>query len=136
MPGMTAWATRAEPKRFTRTASSHASRESSSNGPTGPRTPAAQTTPSIAPSSRSTRAAGFIGSNLVDRLLLEGHDVTGVDDLSTGSRRFLERAAEFKTFRLEQRDLTDPAALDGLLSQATDHVFHLAANADVRDGLK
>ncbi|HZN94051.1 MAG TPA: NAD-dependent epimerase/dehydratase family protein [Myxococcales bacterium] len=83
-----------------------------------------------------TGAAGFIGSNLVDQLLLEGHDVVGVDDLSTGSRRFLERALEFKTFRLEQRDLTDPAALDGLLSERTDHVFHLAANADVRDGLK
>jgi UDP-glucose 4-epimerase len=83
-----------------------------------------------------TGAAGFIASNLVDRLLLEGHEVTGVDDLSTGSLRFLERAAEFKTFRLERRDLTDPAALDGLLSEGTDHVFHLAANADVRDGLK
>ncbi|HEY8208310.1 MAG TPA: NAD-dependent epimerase/dehydratase family protein [Myxococcaceae bacterium] len=83
-----------------------------------------------------TGAAGFIGSNLVDRLLLEGHEVVGVDNLSTGSRRFLERAAGFKTFRLEQRDLTDPAALDGLLSEGTDHVFHFAANADVRDGLK
>ncbi|HYV43800.1 MAG TPA: NAD-dependent epimerase/dehydratase family protein [Myxococcaceae bacterium] len=83
-----------------------------------------------------TGAAGFIGSNLVDRLLLEGHEVIGVDDLSTGSLRFLERASEFKAFRLERRDLTDPAALDGLLSEGTDHVFHLAANADVRDGLK
>jgi len=83
-----------------------------------------------------TGAAGFIGSNLVDRLLLEGHEVIGVDDLSTGSLRFLERASEFKAFRLERRDLTDPAALDGLLSGGTDHVFHLAANADVRDGLK
>lgn len=83
-----------------------------------------------------TGAAGFIGSNLVDRLLLEGHEVIGVDDLSTGSSRFLERASGFKTFRLERRDLTDPSALDGLLSEGTDHVFHLAANADVRDGLK
>ena len=36
-----------------------------------------------------TGAAGFIGSNLVDRLLAGGHDVTGFDNLSTGFRRFL-----------------------------------------------
>ncbi|HVE82989.1 MAG TPA: NAD-dependent epimerase/dehydratase family protein [Myxococcales bacterium] len=83
-----------------------------------------------------TGAAGFIGSNLVDQLLLGGHEVVGVDNLSTGSRRFLERALEFRTFQLVERDLTDPSALDGLLSERTDHVFHLSANADVRDGLK
>ena len=38
-----------------------------------------------------TGAAGFIGSNLVDRLVGEGNDVIGVDNFSTGQRRFLER---------------------------------------------
>ncbi len=82
-----------------------------------------------------TGAAGFIGSNLVDRLLDEKHQVIGVDDLSTGSRRFLERALDHPSFAFHQRDLLDPAALDGVLGDA-DHVFHLAANADVRDGLQ
>ena len=36
-----------------------------------------------------TGAAGFIGSNVVDALLASGHDVTGLDNLSTGDLRFL-----------------------------------------------
>lgn len=82
-----------------------------------------------------TGAAGFIGSNLVDRMLEATHDVVGVDNLSTGCVRFLERALAHPRFALRELDLLDPTALDGLLGGA-DHVFHLAANADVRDGLK
>ncbi len=37
-----------------------------------------------------TGGAGFIGSNLVDRLLALEHDVTADDNLSTGFRRFLD----------------------------------------------
>jgi UDP-glucose 4-epimerase len=82
-----------------------------------------------------TGAAGFIGSNLVDRLLEAEHEVIGVDNLSTGHRRFLERALAHPGFTFRELDLFDPSALDGLLGGA-DHVFHLAANADVRDGLE
>ena len=39
-----------------------------------------------------TGAAGFIGSNLVDRLLADGASVTGWDNFSTGQERFLEGA--------------------------------------------
>ena len=81
-----------------------------------------------------TGASGFIGSNLVDRLLADGHDVLGVDNFSTGQRRFLSLAIQNPRFKLLERDLTDPTALDRELTK-TDWVFHLAANADVRDGL-
>jgi UDP-glucose 4-epimerase len=83
-----------------------------------------------------TGAAGFIGSSLVDRLLAEGHEVVGVDNFITGQIRFLETALRNPKFRLVERDLFDASALEGVLSAATDWVFHLAANADVRDGLK
>ncbi len=81
-----------------------------------------------------TGAAGFIGSALVDRLLARGGEVVGVDDLSTGKRRFLEDALGSPRFTLVERDLTDPDALSGLLSPEIATVFHLAANADVRFG--
>ena len=51
-----------------------------------------------------TGAAGFIGSTLVDRLLLEGVQVTGWDNLSTGQEKFLEKALTNKSFRLVKGD--------------------------------
>jgi UDP-glucose 4-epimerase len=83
-----------------------------------------------------TGAAGFIGSTLVDRLLSEGHEVWGVDNLSTGRTEFLSGALKNPNFYWVEKDLIDPKALDGILSKDFDTVFHLAANADVRDGLK
>ncbi len=80
-----------------------------------------------------TGAAGFIGSNLVDRLLAAGHHVTGFDNLSTGFRRFLESAQANARFRLVEGDLLDLAAVTRAMAGA-DFVFHLAANADVRFG--
>ena len=80
-----------------------------------------------------TGAAGFIGSNLVDRLLAAGHHVTGFDNLSTGFRRFLEGARANSRFRLVEGDLLDLAAVTRAMADA-DFVFHLAANADVRFG--
>ena len=82
-----------------------------------------------------TGAAGFIGSNLVDRLLEAQHEVLGVDNLSTGHRQFLDAAFAHPRFTFRELDLINPAVLNALLG-AVDHVFHLAANADVRDGLK
>jgi len=77
--------------------------------------------------------AGFIGSNLVDRLLDVGHEVTVYDNLSTGLLQFLKNARDFDRFRLVEGDLLD----EGSLSEAIaghEFVFHLAANADVRFG--
>lgn len=80
-----------------------------------------------------TGAAGFIASNLTDRLLEEGHDVTGYDNLSTGRMEFLRAAARSPRFQLVRADTLD---LDALTAAAAgvDMVFHLAANADVRYG--
>src|ERR1700724_3590176 len=80
-----------------------------------------------------TGAAGFIGSNLVDRLLAAGHEVTGFDNFSTGLRRFLEGARQSPRFRLVEGDLLDLDALTRAMA-GCDFVFHLAANADVRFG--
>jgi UDP-glucose 4-epimerase len=81
-----------------------------------------------------TGAAGFVGSNLVDRLLAAGHTVTGYDNFSTGIAAFLEPARANARFRMITGDLLDTEALGAAISGA-DVVFHLAANADVRFGL-
>ncbi len=80
-----------------------------------------------------TGAAGFIGSNLVDRLLAEGHTVVGVDNFSTGLRYFLEPALGNPQFRLVTGDILDQPTLLSAM-QDSEFVFHLAANADVRFG--
>jgi len=80
-----------------------------------------------------TGAAGFIGSNLVDRLLAAGHEVTGFDNFSTGFRSFLAGALAHPRFRLVEGDLLDLDQVKRAIGDA-DFVFHLAANADVRFG--
>lgn len=80
-----------------------------------------------------TGAAGFIGSTLVDRLLLAGHEVVGFDNLSTGRIEFLEIALRSARFRLVRGDVLDYPSLEAAMA-GCDTVFHLAANADVRFG--
>jgi len=81
-----------------------------------------------------TGGAGFIGSNLVDRLLALGHEVTVYDNLSTGQFGFLETASQSPRFQLVQSDLLDTHSLRRVMREQ-DLVFHLAANADVRFGI-
>src|SRR5436190_20826725 len=82
-----------------------------------------------------TGGAGFIGSNLVDRLLKDGNKVVAYDNFSTGRKEFLASANESPNFRLHTGDLLDPVQLAEAFKGA-DIVFHLAANADVRFGLE
>ncbi len=82
-----------------------------------------------------TGAAGFIGSNLSDRLLSDGHEVVGYDDFSTGQERFLEYERPRHAFRLCRGDVLDLARLTEAM-RGCDTVFHFAANADVRFGLE
>jgi len=74
-----------------------------------------------------TGGAGFIGSHLVDRLLQEGHEVAIVDNLSTGKRRNLNRAARFykmdvQSWRIERVFRKERPSI----------LMHLAAQMDVR----
>src|ERR1700730_379950 len=82
-----------------------------------------------------TGAAGFIGSNLVDRLLWEGHNVIGWDNLSTGQSELIEEARRDKNYLLVVGDNLDLPALTRAMASC-DTVFHFAANADVRFGLE
>jgi len=80
-----------------------------------------------------TGAAGFIGSNLVDRLLNLGYDVVGYDNFLTGQERFLSFALLNPKFLMLRGDVLDDANLK-IAMIGCDMVFHLAANADVRFG--
>ena len=84
-----------------------------------------------------TGAAGFIGSNLVDALLDKNHEVLGIDNLSTGRMENISVANSNNNFKFHNIDLLDTESLNNFFSLNTniDAVFHLAANADVRDGL-
>jgi UDP-glucose 4-epimerase len=82
-----------------------------------------------------TGAAGFIGSNLVDRLLAAGFTVTGYDNFSTGQREFIAEASRHPKFKLIEGDVLDVSRLAAAMA-GCDIVFHLAANADVRFGLQ
>ena len=80
-----------------------------------------------------TGCAGFIGSNLVDKLLLSGFEVIGIDNFSSGNKKFLTNAITSKKFNLIEGDLLDSELLKSSMD-GVDAVFHLAANADVRFG--
>ena len=84
-----------------------------------------------------TGAAGFIGSNLVDRLLTDGHQVIGIDNLSTGSAANLASAMKCNTlqprrFSFVKLDVQAPELADLVAGTNPDVVFHLAAQVDVR----
>jgi len=80
-----------------------------------------------------TGGAGFIGSSLVDRLLLRGDEVVAYDNLSTGLPEFLMDARTLPQFSFVKGDVLDEELLVRAMGGA-DFVFHLAANADVRFG--
>ena len=79
-----------------------------------------------------TGGAGFIGSHLVERLLLD-NEVTVLDNFSSGRIEFLEPYRDIPDFHLLTGDLMNPKILDNAVS-GKDFIFHLAANPDVKRG--
>jgi UDP-glucose 4-epimerase len=81
-----------------------------------------------------TGGAGFLGSHLVDRLLLDGHHVTVLDDLSGGRMNNLAEArrAPDRHLRFQRCDLVKDAMVPLVIHAKPDVVFHMAANVDVR----
>ncbi len=73
-----------------------------------------------------TGVAGFLGSNLLDKLIAEGHDVIGIDNLSMGFRRNIEEHIGTDRFEFLEADVTDMSVLDGIDADI-DAVVHLAA---------
>ena len=77
-------------------------------------------------------AAGFIGSHLCDRLLAEGHEVAGLDNLITGSRRNITHLAWHPRFTFTDRDITRPFTIEG----PVDCVVNMASPASPKDYLE
>ena len=82
-----------------------------------------------------TGGAGFIGSNLADRLRADGVEVVIVDNFSTGRHEFIRDLVSDPGVTLVEGDVLDEALLVCAL-RGCDWVFHLQANADVRHGLE
>ncbi|MGC8482019.1 MAG: NAD-dependent epimerase/dehydratase family protein [Acidimicrobiales bacterium] len=81
-----------------------------------------------------TGGAGFIGSNLVDRLLAEGIDVDAVDNLATGSLSNLSTARSQKRarFSFHKLDICDASFEEFVAKHRPEVIFHLAAQIDIR----
>ena len=87
-----------------------------------------------------TGAGGFIGSHLTDRLLQDGHSVTGIDNFTRGRRENLSAALKCRTFQLIEGDLSTEAGSMEAFSAAgriapIGSVWHLAANSDIQAGV-
>jgi len=82
-----------------------------------------------------TGGAGFIGSNLVDALMNEGHEVIAFDNLSSGKEDYVAHHIGNDKFELIQGDLLCPDSIQNAMKDI-DFVFHLAANPDVRHGIE
>ena len=77
-----------------------------------------------------TGGAGFIGSHLVDKLLANGHEVVGIDNFFSGSKRNIEHNLENKNFTFKKIDIREKNQINEL-SNDFDYVFHLAGIADI-----
>lgn len=81
-----------------------------------------------------TGGAGFIGSNLVDTLLEQNPEkVVALDNFRTGKKTFIQNQLDKKNYHFIEMDIKK---VELYPNESFDWVFHLAANADIRGGLK
>jgi dTDP-glucose 4,6-dehydratase len=78
-----------------------------------------------------TGAAGFLGSHLCDKLLAEGHDVVGIDNLCTGSLANLKHLENEPRFSLVEQDIVEPFD-----PGEVDFVFNFASPASPADYMR
>lgn len=84
-----------------------------------------------------TGGAGFIGSHLIDRLLIEGHTVTNIDNFDPFydekiKRQNIKEHLKYKTYTLHEIDIRDRTRLEYAIPDNTEVIIHLAAKAGVR----
>lgn len=73
-----------------------------------------------------TGVAGFLGSHLLDKLIAQGHEVVGIDNLSMGKLENISHHFADKGFQFLQKDITEPATFSSL-EKNFDCIVHLAA---------
>ena len=78
-----------------------------------------------------TGGAGFVGSHLADKLLSEGHEITVIDDLSTGRYSNIAHLEDTKDFRLIIDTVLNEKLMEELIRE-TDHVYHMASAVGVK----
>ena len=77
--------------------------------------------------------AGFIGSHLIDALLMEGNEVVCVDNFFIGTKENIRHLEGNPQFKFYEQDLCDfEKTLEIFRTEKPDHVFHLAANSDIQ----
>jgi len=86
-----------------------------------------------------TGGAGFIGSHLCDKLLVLGHQVVAIDDLSLGKSENLEAASTNPDFHFIHGDVADPGFWQDFETKhqecPIDTIWHMAANSDIAAGV-
>jgi nucleoside-diphosphate-sugar epimerase len=78
-----------------------------------------------------TGGAGFIGSHLADKLIGEGHEITVIDDLSTGRYSNVAHLEDTPNFRLIIDTVLNEKLMEELIRE-TDRVYHMASAVGVR----
>jgi UDP-glucose 4-epimerase len=78
-----------------------------------------------------TGGAGFVGSHLADKFIGEGHEITVIDDLSTGRYQNIEHLEGNKNFRLIIDTVLNASLMEELVRE-TDRVFHMASAVGVK----
>lgn len=76
-----------------------------------------------------TGGAGFVGSHLTDKLMMDGHEVTVVDNFFTGRKRNVEHWIGHENFELINHDVVEPLYIEGEPPSGCPHAGHTGGRA-------